>query len=48
LTGRLQRTISWSLTITEGSLYLAIDGETLESSVKHLSGPDTHQRTGTA
>lgn len=48
LTGRLQRTISWSLTITEGSFYLAIDGETLESSLNHLTGPDTHQRTGTA
>ena len=48
LTERLQRSISWSLTVTEGSLYLEIDGETLESSVKHLAGPDTHQRTGTA
>jgi len=46
LAGRLQRSISWSLTVTEGSLYLAIDGETLESSLNHLSGPDTHQRTG--
>jgi uncharacterized protein YaeQ len=47
LSERLQRSISWSLTITEGSLYLAIDGETLESSVAHLMGPDTNQRTGT-
>lgn len=46
LTERLQRSISWSLTITEGALYLAMNGETLESSLKHLSGPDTHQRTG--
>jgi uncharacterized protein YaeQ len=28
---RLQRTISWSLTLTEGQLYLEIAGETLES-----------------
>lgn len=48
LTERLQRSISWSLTVTEGSLYLAIDGETLESSVNHLAGPDTGQRTGAA
>jgi uncharacterized protein YaeQ len=48
LTERLQRSISWSLTITEGALYLAIDGETLESSVNHLSGPDTQQRTAQA
>jgi len=48
LSERLQRSISWALTVTEGSLYLAIDGETLESSVKHLAGPDTNQRTGTA
>lgn len=48
LTGRLQRTISWSLTITEGSFYLASDGETLESSVNHLIGAAVQQRTGTA
>jgi uncharacterized protein YaeQ len=30
---RLQRSISWSLTVTEGLLYLEIDGETLESTV---------------
>jgi uncharacterized protein YaeQ len=48
LTERLQRSISWSLTVTEGSIYLAIDGETLESAVIHLAGPDSHQRTGTA
>lgn len=38
---RLQRTISWSLTITEGLLYLAIDGETLETSLTHVMGPGT-------
>src|SRR5450631_616671 len=47
LSKRLQRSISWSLTITEGSLYLAIDGETLESSVAHLVAPATSKRTGT-
>jgi uncharacterized protein YaeQ len=46
LAGRLQRSISWSLTVTEGSLYLAIDDETLETSLNHLSGPDTYRRTG--
>jgi len=33
LTARLQRSITWSLTVTEGTMYLVIDGETLESSV---------------
>lgn len=33
LTARLQRSIAWSLTITEGSLYLTVDGETLESAL---------------
>jgi uncharacterized protein YaeQ len=35
---RLQRTISWSLTITEGQLYLGVGGETLESSLSFQSG----------
>lgn len=43
LTGRLQRSISWSLTVTEGTLYLTIDSETLESSVIRLMGPETNQ-----
>ncbi|MDA8412835.1 MAG: YaeQ family protein [Desulfobacteraceae bacterium] len=47
LAKRLQRTITWSLTVTEASLYLAIDGETLESAVNHLIGPDFYTRTGT-
>lgn len=33
---RLQRSISWSLTVTEGTLYLAIDNETLESAVTYV------------
>jgi uncharacterized protein YaeQ len=33
LAKRLQRSINWSLTVTEGLLYLVIDGETLESAV---------------
>jgi uncharacterized protein YaeQ len=47
LAERLQRSISWSLTITEGSIYLAIDGETLESAVACLTGPDSSQWMGT-
>lgn len=35
---RLQRSISWSLTITEGSLYLEADGETLEGTLTLLAG----------
>lgn len=36
---RLERSIDWSLTITEGSLYLNVGGETLETTLAHLSGP---------
>jgi uncharacterized protein YaeQ len=39
LVARLQRSIAWSLTITEGSLYLGVAGETLETTLLHLSGP---------
>lgn len=38
LAASLQRSIAWSLTITEGSLYLGVDGETLESTITLLSG----------
>ena len=38
LAARLRRSITWSLTITEGSLYLGVDGETLEGSITLLSG----------
>jgi len=47
LTEHLQRSISWSLTVTEGSLYLGMNGETLESSVVHLMGSDSSKRAGT-
>jgi uncharacterized protein YaeQ len=35
----LQRVINWSLTVTEGALYLTVGDETLETSLEHLSGP---------
>jgi uncharacterized protein YaeQ len=38
LAARLQRSIAWSLTVTEGSLYLGVDGETLEGDLTLLSG----------
>jgi uncharacterized protein YaeQ len=41
LSGQLQRSITWSLTVTEGLLYLNIDGQTLESSVTHVMGAGT-------
>jgi uncharacterized protein YaeQ len=34
----LKRSISWSLTITEGTLYLTVDGRTIESSLELLKG----------
>ncbi|GFO53899.1 hypothetical protein GMSM_09060 [Geomonas sp. Red276] len=39
LAAGLQRVIDWSLTVTEGNLYLTVGGETVESALKHLSGP---------
>jgi len=41
LSERLQRSIAWSLTVTEGLLYLEIDGETLESVVTPVMGTVT-------
>ena len=38
LADRLRRSITWSLTVTEGSLYIGVDGETLEGSVTLLAG----------
>ncbi len=38
IVARLQRAISWDLTITEGNLYLSIGEETLESSLSLLAG----------
>ncbi len=40
LVSRLERSISWSLTVTEGSIYLGLDGETLESALDHISGTE--------
>jgi uncharacterized protein YaeQ len=38
IVARLQRAISWDLTITEGNFYLSIGEETLESSLTLLAG----------
>ena len=38
LAGGLERNISWSLTVTEGSLYLGANGETMESRLTFLAG----------
>lgn len=40
LVSRLERSITWALTVTEGSLYLSLADETLESSLTHISGPE--------
>ena len=42
----LQRSISWELTVTEGSLYLSTNGETLESSITHVIGSDVNKAVG--
>ena len=39
VTACLERLISWSLTITDGTLYLGTGGETIETTLLHLSGP---------
>ncbi|MDO9080642.1 MAG: YaeQ family protein, partial [Desulfuromonadales bacterium] len=38
IVARLQRAISWSLTITEGNIYLTIGTDTLESQILFLQG----------
>lgn len=35
----LQRAITWSLTVTEGTLYLTVGDQTLETALEHLGGP---------
>ena len=39
LVENLQRAITWSLTVTEGALYLTVGEQTLESTLQLLSGP---------
>lgn len=39
LANRLERSITWSITITEGLLYLNVGGETLETGLAQLAGP---------
>lgn len=44
LVSRLDRSISWSLTISDGEIYLNVGDETLESSLQVLVGLRTHDR----
>jgi uncharacterized protein YaeQ len=39
LVAELQRSINWSLTVTEGALYLTVGDKSLEAPLKHLCGP---------
>jgi uncharacterized protein YaeQ len=39
LAGHLQRSLSWSLTVSGGRLYLSVGGSTLESAIELLAGP---------
>ena len=39
LVENLQRAINWSLTVTEGTLYLTVAEQTFETGLQHLSGP---------
>jgi len=38
LAGRLERSITWSMTITEGMVYLEVEGVTLESAIQIKTG----------
>lgn len=38
LVDRLERSVSWTLTVTEGALYLTVGGETLETTLVRLAG----------
>lgn len=39
LVANLQRAITWSLTVTEGALYLTVGDQSLETALEQLSGP---------
>ena len=39
LVENLQRAITWSLTVTEGTLYLTVGDRSFETGLQHLSGP---------
>jgi uncharacterized protein YaeQ len=39
LVDELQRSINWSLTVTEGALYLTAGEKSLEATLQHLCGP---------
>jgi uncharacterized protein YaeQ len=39
LVAKLQRAINWSLTVTEGALYLTVGDETHETTLQQISGP---------
>lgn len=44
LVSRLQRSVSWSITVTEGNLYLQDGGETLETAPKRYEQDSMHER----
>ncbi|HEY5974014.1 MAG TPA: YaeQ family protein [Geobacteraceae bacterium] len=39
LVSRLERTLSWDVTVTEGTIYLEVAGTVLSTTLQHLSGP---------
>ncbi|MBU5613676.1 YaeQ family protein [Geomonas azotofigens] len=39
LCDKLERVINWSITVTEGNVYLTFDGRTIEASLEHICGP---------
>lgn len=39
LSVKLERVINWSVTVTEGNIYLATGGQTVETSLDHFCGP---------
>jgi len=43
LVENLQRAINWSLTVTEGALYLSVADQSFETALEHLSGPQLNR-----
>ncbi|QWV99529.1 YaeQ family protein [Geomonas nitrogeniifigens] len=39
LSAKLERVINWSVTVTEGNIYLTAGDQTMETTVEHVCGP---------
>jgi len=39
LSDKLERVINWSVTVTEGNIYLTVGDQTIETNLEHICGP---------